>query len=59
MRGNRTHLVRCADCGLPMANRKFSAHQRKKHDPPEQSKDPAALTPRGLVVQTLTTTKRR
>ena len=48
MAGNRTWKIKCADCGLPMANRKFAAHQRKKHDPPEQRKDPAAA-PRGLV----------
>ena len=30
---------------------------RKKHDPPEQSKDPAALTPRGLVSRLSPTTK--
>ena len=38
MRGNRTYLVRCGDCGTTMADRKLTAHQRKKAQPAEPKK---------------------
>ena len=57
MRGNRTYVVRCGDCGTTMADRKLTAHQRKKHNPPNQRNSPEATTLRGIVSRLPNTSK--
>ena len=57
MRGNRAYLVRCADCGTAMADRKLAAHRSKKHTLADQRNSPGAITHRGLVSRLPNTSK--